>query len=337
MTTRDDVARLAGTSTAVVSYVLNDGPRPVSAATRARVLEAVEQLGYRPNGVARSLRARNTRALGLIVPDSSNPYFALIARAIEDAAYARGYAVLIGNAMDDATRELTYVRTFVDRRVDGILYIPTGGGESVAELTRAGVPTVMLDRIDSALEASSVTPDNVGGAVLATEHLIEHGHRRIACLGGPVDLWPAQERRRGWATAMRTAGLTAPKSLVGHGAFGIEAGYRAALRLLRKRSRPTALFASADDQAIGALRAAHEIKLRVPADLAIVSFDGITEAAFTVPSLSCVRQPIRDISDRAVTLLLDRVADPTADLVHDQLPVELTPGGSCGCPERPAR
>lgn len=337
MPTRDDVARLAGTSTAVVSYVLNNGPRPVSAATKAKVLAAVAELDYRPNGVARSLRARTTTALGLIVPDGSNPYFARIAQAVEEAAYRRGYTVLIGSAMDDAARELAYVQTFIDRRVDGILYIPTHGADCVSEMAKARVPTVLLDRVVDGLDASSVTPDNVEGARLATQHLIDHGHRRIAFIGGPQQLSPSRERHAGWAQAMRAAKLRPLASLQVEAAFGLEAGYRAAIRLLRKRNRPTAIFTSADDQAIGALRAAYELNLTVPDDVAFVSFDGTTEASFTVPSLCCVRQPITQLADRAVELLLNRITDPSTPVVPDRLAVSLATGGSCGCPEHPAR
>ncbi|GAB3419096.1 LacI family DNA-binding transcriptional regulator [Flindersiella endophytica] len=335
--TRDDVARLAGTSTAVVSYVLNNGPRPVSEATRQRVLAAVEQLGYRPNGVARSLRAQRTRVLGLIVPDISNPYFAQLARDIEDVAFGQGYTVVLGNSVGDTARELVYVRTFVESRVDGLLYISAGQpGHCVDELVRSGIPTVVLDRRVRGFNASSVTADNRGGARVATQHLIEHGHRRIAFLGGPSKFSPAAERRRGWSSQLRQAGLASDRSLVVRAAFDRNTGYRAALDVLSTADRPTALFAAADEQGIGALRAAHELGLRVPDDLAIVSFDGVVDAAYTVPSLTGVRQPVRAMAARALSILLGLVSGDDAEPVHEVFPVELILRGSCGCPERSA-
>lgn len=339
MVTRDDVARLAGTSTAVVSYVLNNGPRPVAEATRQRVLAAVEQLGYRPNGVARSLRAQRTRVLGLIVPDISNPYFAQLARDIEDVAFARGYTVVLGNSVGDVARELVYVRTFVESRVDGLLYISAGrSSHCVDELIRSKVPTVVLDRRVRGFNASSVTADNRQGARLATQHLIDHGHRRIAFLGGPSKFSAAAERRRGWSSQLRQAGLASDRSLIVRAAFDRATGYQAALDVLNrdKRTRPTALFAAADEQGIGALRAAFELGLRVPDDLAVVSFDGVVDASYTVPSLTGVRQPVRAMATRALEILLDLVAGDDAGPVHEVLPVELILRGSCGCPERPA-
>ncbi|MGW5359235.1 LacI family DNA-binding transcriptional regulator [Actinopolymorpha pittospori] len=338
MVTRDDVARLAGTSTAVVSYVLNDGPRPVAAATRARVLAAVAKLGYRPNGVARSLRAKRTRVLGLLVPDSSNPYFARLARAVEDAAFASGHAVVLGNAVDDVERELAYVRTFLESRVDGLLYIPAAStSPSIEELARSKVPTVVLDRTVAGLSASSVTADNRVGARMATRHLLQHGHRRIAYLGGPAHLSTARDRRRGWADAMRGAGLSVERPLSVAGAFDRETGYHGALALLTRDPAPTAVFAAADELGLGAMRAAFELGWKVPDDVAIISFDGVAEAAaYTVPSLSCVRQPVETMGRRAIEMLLDLIAGTQRTHRAEVVPVDLVARGTCGCPEKPA-
>jgi LacI family transcriptional regulator len=203
----------------------------------------------------------------------------------------------------------------------------------VDELIRSNVPTVVLDRRVPGFAASSVTADNRGGARLATQHLIDHGHQRIAFLGGPSKFSAAAERRRGWSTQLRQAGLASDRGLIVRAAFDRETAYRAALSVLDRPNRPTALFAAADEQGIGVLRAAHELGLRVPDDLAVVSFDGVVDASYTVPSLTGVRQPVRAMAARALEILLDLVRGDDAGPVHEVFPVELIVRGSCGCPE----
>ena len=144
--TRNDVARRARVSPGVVSYVLNDGPRPVAKETRKRVLDAVKELGYRPDGLARSLRIGRTRTLGLVLPDASNPFFAELARAIENAAYARGHAVMVCNSADDSTREHTYIQSLADRRIDGLILISATSSQDLSDVTGISIPVVALDR-----------------------------------------------------------------------------------------------------------------------------------------------------------------------------------------------
>ncbi len=334
--TRDEVARRAGVSSAVVSYVLNGGPRPVAAATRARVLEAMRELDYRPNGVARALRARRTNALGLIIPDSSNPFFAQLARAIEDAAQERGFNLLVGNAADDPEREVRYVRTFVERRVDGLLLISSGdAAETLAELDLSRTPLVVVDRMPSSPPAAVIVADNEIGGRLATRHLLEHGHEVVGCIAGPSHLTPSDDRRRGFLAVLHEAGLQVDPNLVVRAPFARDAGYRVARRMLRVRPRPTAIFASSDTQAIGALRAAFEEGLHVPGDIAVIGFDGIPEAHYTLPSLATVVQPIAAIARLTVDKVLARITDRDAPATTDVLPVRLLPGGSCGCADRP--
>lgn len=334
MVTRNDVARRAGTSPAVVSYVLNKGPRPVSAVTSAKVMAAIEELGYRPNHLARALRVKRSMVLGLLMPDASNPFFASLARALEDLAYDLGYALLVGNATEDDEREARYVSTFVDRQVDGLLLISSGKSrESMRELNRARVPLVMVDRLLPEVPASTIVVDNEMGGYLATAHLMEHGHTQIACLAGPNDLSPSSDRHRGWARALRVRNLRPEDSLLVRSRFERAAGYEATRRLLEGPSRPTALFATADIQAVGALRAASEAGLRVPEDLAVASFDGIPEAAFTVPGLTTIVQPIELIARRTMELILERIRDPETPATAEVVPVGLIRRGSCGCPE----
>jgi LacI family transcriptional regulator, galactose operon repressor len=327
---RADVAKLAGTSPAVVSYVLNGGPRGVAPQTRERVLAAIEQLGYRPNGIARSLRMNRTMTLGLVIPDNANPFFAELARAIEEEAFAQEYTLLIGNSSEDDERQTTYVRTFLARQVDGLFLVPAHGPVScVADLQRAKTPWVTLDREVPGV-APAVLVDNRGGAYDATKHLLEHGRRRIACLAGPEDVMPATDRVAGWRTALTEAGVQ--PDAVWHASFGRRAGYRAARELLADdNDRPDALFVASDEQALGVLRAVAELGLDCPGDLAIASFDGVAAASYSTPALTTAAQPFRRLAEAAVAHLLDQDANAETEV----LPTTLVRRGSCGCDDPP--
>jgi LacI family transcriptional regulator len=328
--TRDDVARLAGTSTAVVSYVLNDGPRPVAPATRERVLRAIEELGYRPNHLARALRARRSTTLGLIVPDVCNPYFAELARAIEDAAVAAGFVLFVGNSGYSAEREDDYARILLERQVEAALLISVKETADIEPFEQAGTPVVVLHRIDDQRYASSLAIDDEAGAFTATEHLIRHGYRGLLFVNGPDSLPVARQRQRGFDRAIAAHGdAVSGKSI----AVPFECGAACTTvgRLLRQADRPRAIFAASDEQAIGILHAAFEQGLGVPDDLAVIGFDGTRGGQFTNPSLATVRQPIGAIAGRAIQLLArPRHATP----VHEVLAYELVPGRSCGCQSR---
>ncbi|HEX6499047.1 MAG TPA: LacI family DNA-binding transcriptional regulator [Micromonosporaceae bacterium] len=332
---RADVARLAGTSPAVVSYVLNNGPRKVAPDTRARVLAAIEQLGYRPNGIARSLRMNRTMTLGLVVPDMSNPFFAELAHEIEEAAFAQNYTLLIGNAAEDDGRQTAYVHTFLARQVDGLFLVPAHGPVTcLPELQRSGVPWIALDRTVPGAVAPALLADNRGGARAATEHLLAHGRRRVACIAGPQDVVPATERVAGWREALAEAGVRPSGMSVWHGEFGRRAGYRAGHELLA-HGEFDAVFVASDEQALGVLRALLELGIRCPDDVAIASFDGIAAAGYSTPALTTMAQPFAEMGRTAVTLLLDRMETPDSVVDIQPMPVSLVARGSCGCPDPP--
>jgi LacI family transcriptional regulator len=332
--TRTDVARHAGVSAAVVSYVLNDGPRPVAAGTRERVLAAIKELGYRPNGVARALKLRRTHTLGLVVPDNSNPYFAELAKAIEDVAFARGYSLLLGNSSDDATREFEQIRAFLDRQVDALMLISVRADPDLSVLKRSGTPAVLIDRASATVTVPTVSVDNAAGASAATRHLIEHGHRRIGCITGPGHLPAVRDRLTGYTRALDDHGIHRAHELVHSAPFTRTGGLAAARVLLTLTAPPTALFVASDLQAVGALRAAVELGLKVPRDLAVVSFDGTQESLYADPSLTAIRQPVEQIARRAIDQLLpgDDAGEP-----HTVLSAELVVRESCGCPPASVR
>jgi LacI family transcriptional regulator len=326
--TRNDVARMAGVSPAVVSYVLNSGPRPVSDRAKARVLAAVKELGYRPDGLARSLKVGRTKTLGLVLPDASNPFFAELARAIEDAAYARGYAVMVCNSADDLERERAYIASLAERRIDGLILISATSGQDLTDFTQLAIPIVALDRSPDESPVSTIRADNEDGAYQGTRHLLEHGHREIAFVGGP-DTGVSDARRQGWLRALRDRGFEPGAEC--RATFSFEGGHGAAGILLAS-TRPMAVLVSSDIQAIGLISGLRRAGLRVPDDIALVSIDGTTAGEYAVPSLTSIAQPVGRMGTTAVTHLIDNARE----IIHLALDNRLVVRESCGC-SSPAR
>lgn len=330
MVTRNDVARVAGVSTAVVSYVLNGGPRPVAPATAERVRRAITELGYRPNGVARALVTSRTYALAFIVPDVSNSFFATLSQLVETAAFERGYTVLLGNTMEQPDREVEYVEAFRQRAVDGFIVAPTVvPSDALAGLASGIDRIVLIDRDGDRTDISRVMVDNEEGGYLATRHLVEHGHSRIACLTGPATVSNARQREAGWRRAMEEAGHPTDGLSV-RTDFSREQAFQATLDLLDQDIAPTAVFATADEQALGVYRAARDRVVRIPQDIAVVSFDSADTAPYLTPGLTAVGQPLEEMARAAVSRLLEQLVDP--QVTHDVMPVHLIARGSCGCP-----
>jgi LacI family transcriptional regulator, galactose operon repressor len=315
--TRNDVARYAGVSTAVVSYVVNAGPRPVAPETRERVLEAIRVLGYRPNATARALRMGTTRTLGLITPDGGNPLFAELAKAIDKEASARGYVVLQTSTDGDPVTEQAKIAELLIRQVSGLLLV---GPTDDPDLSEVSIPVVAINRLLS--EVTSVRPQYREGARAGVEHLIAHGHRVVGLVvGGP----PNGERELGWQDALHQAGLA--DGPIARAQFSRQGGYSAARELLTATNRPTAIFASSDLQAVGVLRAIHEAGLHIPDDIAVLAFDGTPETEYTWPPLTVVRQPLEQMAHDAVTRLID--GQTTIEAIT--YPTTLIPRTSCGC------
>jgi LacI family transcriptional regulator len=330
MATIRDVAQLAGVSITTVSHVLN-GTRPVSADGMARVLQAVQELGYQPNAVARSLRMSETRMFGMIVPDNSNPYFAEVARSIEDAAFELGYSVILCNSDEDPAKEQAYLNLLIEKRVDGIAFVATGASENTLEPAHArGLPVVVVDREIEGSPWSSVLVHNSRGAREAVDHLARLGHRRIGCISGPRNLGPSSERVRGYREALRRNGLPVePKSIV-EGDFHAEGGYRTMNALLEREPKLTAVFACNDMMAVGALRAMREHGRSVPDDIALVGFDDIALASYTQPALTTIAQPYQELGRRVAQLLAKGERGDPAEQERIRLEPRLVVRESCG-------
>lgn len=314
--TQYDVARLAGVSQASVSKVLNDSvPTSIPVETRQRILHAVETVGYQPNVLARSLRMGKTHMLGLIFPDSANPFFAEIGRHIENLAYDQGYSLILCNTGGSPQRELFYAENLSRKQVDGIIFVAGGNqADSLALLSEHGIPVVVVDRDLSDCVVDTVLLDNFSGGYLAARHLLELGHQKIGCITGPSYVNPSAERVSGFKAALFESGLQADDRNIRQGDFQLESGWKRVYELLDKPERPTAIFACNDLMAVGALRAAAELKLSVPGELSIVGFDNIELASYSTPPLTTIAQPTRKIGIRAVTMLVERIKD------HDREP-----------------
>ncbi len=305
--TRDDVAHRAGVSAATVSYALNTGPKRVSDDKRRRVLAACEELGYQPNLLARSLRSHHSQLIGLVIPDNANPYFASLARSLEDAAYARGFHVLVGNSADDLDRQRAHLNILLEMQVEGVIVIPADVRTTAhQEPLDLPIPTVLVDRHVASSSADVVAPDNELGGALAAEHLVTLGHRQLACISGPGYLDHTLARLRGITKVLALTGL--PEPIVREAsAFDYAAGACQAEQLLAAGAAFSALICATDAVAIGALSAAHAAGITVPQCLSVVGFDDVPQAAFTVPSLTTLAQPYQRMAEMAVDLLVTRI------------------------------
>ncbi|HEY3164866.1 MAG TPA: LacI family DNA-binding transcriptional regulator [Candidatus Limnocylindrales bacterium] len=307
-----DVALAAGVSTATVSRVLAGigNPRP---ATAAAVLEAVQQLGYRPSGVARSLRLRRTRTIGLIVTDIQNPFFPELVQAADTAARSLGYSILLGSAAHDEHRAMYYLDLMADRRVDGMLIATSQlSEESWRWLLGSPVPVVVVNAEPSDPRVAVVTSDNHGGARLAAEHLISLGHRRIAWVRGPGTFTADVPRLEGFRAACRAAGLPPDATPELQGDGQVEGGERAGRALVELRPDVTAVACYNDLTAIGVLRALRATGRHVPDDISVIGCDDIAAASWVVPRLTTVAQEKAKMGRIAVERLIARLDDPNA-------------------------
>ena len=299
-----DVARLAGVSTATVSRALN-GTGQIAAATRAAIEAAVEQLGYRPNTVARSLVTKSTQTIALLLPDITNPFYAALVSGIQEHALPHGYAMLLCTTEGDAEREEQYLSLLRAKQVDGALVdglrLPP---ERIARFVEDGFPIVCLDRDIESNSIPLVQVNNRLGGRLATEHLLGLGHRRIAHVAGARELRISEERLAGYQTAL-TDGFD--EQLVAEGKFTEEGGHAAMVGLLERRPDLTAVFAANDLSALGVLSALASSGRRIPDDVSVVGFDDLRLSAFTSPPLTTIQQPAIEIARRATELLLDLI------------------------------
>jgi LacI family transcriptional regulator len=322
--TRADVARYAGVSTAVVSYVVNDGPRRVAPETAARVRAAIEILKYRPNVNARALKKGSTDMLGLVLPDITNPFFAEYARALEMAAAAHGYVLVVANSDANEAYEGRIVSDLSNRHVDGLIMRTVLPPSGFRAMTLPGRPIVLIDCSTPVPGYAAVGADARQGARLLVDHLITvHGHQSIPLITG--DESSAEPRERGWSDAFQAHDL--PPGPIIRTSFTLRGGYESAQRLLSWPTRPTAIFTASDQLCTGALKAIREVGLRCPDDIAVVSYDGTTESEYCWPPLTVARQPVQAMAEAAVSAVLS----PGSSADYQLFETELIIRESCGC------
>jgi LacI family transcriptional regulator len=323
MTTIKDIALHAGVSITTVSHVVN-GTRFVSETARVRVNDAITALKYVPSALARSLKNNRTHTIGMMIPNCSNPFFAELIRGIEDTCFAADFNVILCNSDDDANKQRKYIRVLTEKQVDGLIIFSSGGDTELSNLLREiEMPRILLDREVEQVNADLVEVDHEAGAWIATRHLIDLGHKRIACISGPLDLAPARQRLNGYRRALAEAGLPVSPKWEVDGGFTSEMGFSAMQRLLVLGQTPSAVFAANDLMAIGAICAGTAHGLRVPQDISVVGFDDIALAAYSSPPLTTVVQPKHQLGAMAASFLIERIAHPDRPLRREILQPKL--------------
>lgn len=318
MATIQDVANKANVSITTVSHVIN-GTRYVSDTLKERVFSAMDELNFRPNGLARSLRMGQTKTIGLIIPDNSNSFFAEMSRHIEDLGYQNGYSVILCNTDENLEKEQAYIDVLMNKQVDGIIFIATGhSSENLDRLKNLRIPIVVADRDFPSSVADVVKVDNELGGQLAAEYLLSLGHQKLACISGAPELVSSQQRVKGFLKVVEAQGLSVPPDWIISGDFHFQAGLQCMNQMLDRWTtiaqdqRPTGVFICNDMMALGAIRSIRQHGLHVPRDLSIVGFDNIRLAEWFFPALTTVAQPIPELAQAAVDLLLDRIQDRQA-------------------------
>ncbi|WP_421930354.1 ribose operon transcriptional repressor RbsR [Morganella morganii] len=318
MATMKDVARLAGVSTSTVSHVINNN-RFVSDGVRKKVNDAIAELNYAPSALARSLKMNRTNTIGMLVTTSNNPFYAEVVRGVERSCYERGYSLILCNTEGDHKRMNSSLETLLQKRVDGLLLMCTEiKGPSAEVFSRyPRLPMVMMDWSPFAFGGDVIQDNSFLGGEIATNHLIENGFTRIACIAGPLDKSPAKSRLDGFYRAMAQVGLDVPPEYVLESDFEFSGGFSAMNQLLSLPVPPQAVFAGNDAMAVGAYQAIWQKGLRIPQDIAVIGYDDIDLAAFLTPPLTTIHQPKDELGKLAVDKLLRRMddADAPSDLL----------------------
>ena len=333
MATIKDVALKAGVSTATVSHVINDS-RAVTPETRKKVRQAIKELKYRPDGVARSLRVSQTGTIAVLIADVTNPFFAEFVRGVEDAAHQRDERcnLLLCNTEENASLERRSIDLVLERRIDGIVIAPAGGNEPMLrELVAEGLPLVFGDRVLKGVEADSVVSNNFEAAAQLTRHLIDLGHRRIGLLEANLAASAIHDRIAGFGAEMAKAGLPVDPSLIVNSPSSIAAAMSAGMKLLDLDRRPDAVFCTNNFMTLGMIQAMLERGLQCPEDMAVVGFDDFPWAAAFRPRLTVISQPAYEIGREAAMLLFDRISGRrTGPTVQMTLNSKLIVRDSCG-------
>lgn len=325
-----DIAKRAGVAPITVSRVINNSGY-VSQPTRERVEEAVKELGYVPNTIARGLRSKRTHTLALIVTDITNPYFTSMARGVEDVAGASNYTVIYCNTDESEAKEEKYANMLAQRQVDGVLLVPScGNATTIKFLESNDIDVVVLDRRIAGVKSDIVCSDSENGANRLVKLLIGLGHKQIAIITGQKDVSTSSERVTGYQHALTEAGLS-DSEMIYYGAFNEHSGYELANQAMMRSPKPTAIFGGNNFIAIGIIKALHDLKFDIPGDISVVGFDDLPDSMFMKPFLTVARQRSYEMGRLATELLLKRISGELPDGHREIiLPVEIVVRESSG-------
>ncbi len=317
-----DVAALAGVSTATVSNVLS-GSRYVGPERRSRVKDAIDELGYRPNGIAASLRSQRTKIIGIVVPDIVNAFFSSLVQHIEELAAGSGYQIILVSTNEDAEQERERMYALLSRRVDGLIVVPVSDAfETRSDVLSEGVATVVVDRGCQMSGIDTIAADNVSAARDGTRHLIGLGHKDIAMVVSIPTLDNIQGRIEGYRMALTEAGLEDHAQIV-VGGVTVESSRAAVVTCLDRQDRPTALFAGTNIVALGAIHAVRDLDLEFPRQVSLLGFDDFEWMTVLKPYISTIQQPTREMAAHAWRLLTDRLAGRRHEVARVRLPCTL--------------
>jgi len=333
MPTIHDVAKRAGVGSITVSRVINNSGY-ISSETRERIQKAIDELGYVPNTLARSLRSRRTNTVALIVTDITNPFFTTLARGVEDAANEAGYTVIFCNTDESAAKEEKYLNVLLQKQVDGLLLVPTQRSvNSIHQILKHGTPVVVLDRRIPEVDVDSVRCDSLDGAYKLTKYLVSLGHRQIAIMSGAVGVSTADDRVAGYRKALEEDGIAISDRYILRGEFTPDSGYSMTEQAINLPLRPTALIAANNFITIGAMKALQEAEMEVPEDMALAGFDDLPPAIVTFPFFTVVSQPAYEMGTQAMQLLLKRLSAKEVVAFQEViLPTQLIVRRSSGPP-----
>ncbi|PKF76479.1 transcriptional repressor PurR [Vibrio sp. vnigr-6D03] len=322
MATIKDVARLAGVSTTTVSHVINK-TRFVAETTQEKVKKAVEELNYAPSAVARSLKCNTTRTIGMLVTQSSNPFFAEVVDGVESYCYRQGYTLILCNTGGIYEKQRDYIRMLAEKRVDGILVMCSDLTEDLREMldTHSSIPKVIMDWGPESSQADKIIDNSEEGGYLATKYLLDNGHTDIACLTGHEEKVACIERVIGYKRALREYDIEFKQERILVGNFECDTAVLAADKILAMENRPTAVFCFNDLMALGVISRLQENGVRVPDDISIIGYDNIELSGYFSPPLTTVHQPKRRVGKTAFEILLQRIKDKE----HDKRIFEMHP------------
>ena len=327
-----DVAKAAKVSVSTAHRALTHSDHAVSQETRERILKVAAELSYKPNMLASGLRRGRSFSLGIVIDSITGPFTPFIVRSIQDLLKKEGYSCIIVNSDNDPAAEVEAMRVLLSRQVDGIIFIDTNVHSVNQILHQTKKPLIFIKRRSTTASQNciSVLPDNRYGGRLATQHLVQLGHTRIAHITGPVDWDASILREEGYTEVLEANHIPIEASLIAHGNWQADGGARAMERILSVPVFPTAVFVANDEMAIGAIYAAQDHGLKIPEDLAVVGFDDLAYASFMRPSLTTVRQPLHNMGNTAVSVMMDQLEGKPINQMTFEVKGELIIRQSCG-------